>query len=369
MALVASICAGTAVGAQAFISARSDTPRREHTSPQIADQARTGQINVSVSGPQVASSSVPSAPVPSTAVPTSWETWPVPTTSPHSSVVDEPAVATSATERTGPEGSVRPPSISALRAPAYPAVLTLGAGDLLVAPWRHEPADPVLTVQTFDGTVTTAAVLGRIPGTGLTVLRSTKSTTPVEAGVCADLPMGTRVEVFSGSERVGGNLAQTATQVALLDAPSVGPAVRIELEGPAPTTGAPVVVHNGQIIAVVVASSDRVVYAIPIEVANRSAVAFAAGQRSVAWLGIGGNDGPTGPTITEVDADSPAARGGLRAGDLVRSIDGRHTRSMWSILVHIRSAAVGATIKVAIARGSDVVELTVTLDAPSETAP
>ena len=359
MALVASICAGTAVGAQAFISARSDTPRREHTSPQIADEARTGQINVSLSVPLVPGSSVSSAPVPSSEAPGADDVPAVTTSGPQGPRTDPPAV----------QSSARPPSISALRAPAYPAVLTLGAGDLLVAPWRHEPADPFLTVQTFDGTVTTAAVLGRIPGTGLTVLRSTELTASVEAGVCADLPMGTRVEVLSGSERVGGNLVQTATEVALLDAPSVGPAVRIELEGPAPTTGAPVVVHDGQIIAVVVASSDRVVYAIPIEVANRSAVAFAAGQRSVAWLGIGGNDGLTGPTITEVDADSPAARGGLRAGDVVRSIDGRHTRSMWSILVHIRSAAVGVSIKVAVARGSDVVELTVTLDAPSETAP
>ena len=277
-------------------------------------------------------------------------------------------VATSAVGRGGPDTSVRPPSISALRAPAYPAVLTLGAGDLLVAPWRHEPADPVLTVQTFDGTVTTAAVLGRIPGTGLTVLRSTESTTPVQAGPCADLPMGTRVDVLSGSEHVSGNLVQTATQVALLDAPSVGPVVRIELDGPAPTTGAPVVVHEGQIIAVVVASSDRVVYAIPIEVATRSAVAFAAGQRSVAWLGIGGYDGPSGPTITELDADSPAALGGLLAGDLVRSIDGQHTRSMWSILVYVRSAAVGASIKVTVQRGSDTVELLVTLATPRETA-
>ena len=58
-----------------------------------------------------------------------------------------------------------------------------------------------------------------------------------------------------------------------------------------------------------------------------------------------------GATLGAVTAGSPAATGGLQAGDLVTAIDGRTVTDANSLIVAIRSHDPGSTITVAYTRG------------------
>ena len=255
------------------------------------------------------------------------------------------------------------PGVAALRSSsAAPLVVALGVDDLLVAPWQDDATGNV-AVQTLDGHQLTATVIGRAPGTGLTVLRADQSLPGLDVGACANMTTGSVIDVAAGRETFTGRISETYTLVALLDGPPIGPAIRIELERPAPTTGAPVILHGGKVIAIVVATADHALYAVPVEVATTSARSLAGGDRSLAWLGIGGNDTNAGPTITEVERSSPAALAGLKAGDVIEAFDATSVGSMWSVLVHVRSVSVGSTVVVAVRRDGIRLELRVVLTA------
>lgn len=65
------------------------------------------------------------------------------------------------------------------------------------------------------------------------------------------------------------------------------------------------------------------------------------------------------PTVTTVEADSPAAAGGLRAGDQIRRVDGKPVPSVDDFVAYV-SARAGRVIQLEVMRGSRTLELPVT---------
>jgi S1-C subfamily serine protease len=58
--------------------------------------------------------------------------------------------------------------------------------------------------------------------------------------------------------------------------------------------------------------------------------------------------------------DSPAARAGLRPGDIIQQLAGREIKSANDLLAAVRAAQVGRQVTLRIHRGSDALELQVT---------
>ncbi len=73
-----------------------------------------------------------------------------------------------------------------------------------------------------------------------------------------------------------------------------------------------------------------------------------------------------GAQITGVTNGQPADDAGLRTGDLVVAVDGKTITSSIDLVVAIRSHVKGDHLKLTVKRGSDIQQLTLTLDARSD---
>ena len=87
------------------------------------------------------------------------------------------------------------------------------------------------------------------------------------------------------------------------------------------------------------------------------------------WLGVTLGDGEAGRGITSVMSRSAASRAGLRAGDLVLSIDGVEMKSMEQIVRTIGGHSPGDTISLQVTRGGEDLELSATLGKPDQADP
>jgi len=106
-------------------------------------------------------------------------------------------------------------------------------------------------------------------------------------------------------------------------------------------------------------------FAIPIDLAARSATAIVQGKPvQVGYLGVtmapptGGQDGAL---VQEVASGSPAAKAGLRPGDLVVAIDGQSVADYGELGARIRSHKPGDKITLKVVRGGNETTITATL--------
>ena len=93
-------------------------------------------------------------------------------------------------------------------------------------------------------------------------------------------------------------------------------------------------------------------FAIPINRARTIARQLVAtGRASHPVIGVGLANGPTGPTIRSVQPGAPASQAGLKAGDVILSIDGTSTRVAADVVAAIERKGVGQSLKLQIKRG------------------
>lgn len=70
----------------------------------------------------------------------------------------------------------------------------------------------------------------------------------------------------------------------------------------------------------------------------------------------------SGVLVAEVEAGSPAARGGIEVGDVITSVDGSRAESTWDVSRAVRRKKGGETVEVEVVRGRSVRKLSITLD-------
>jgi serine protease Do len=142
-------------------------------------------------------------------------------------------------------------------------------------------------------------------------------------------------------------------------------------------SGGPVIDTAGQVVGVAVATGDRpgeVSFAIPINRVKEVVDALRDfGQVARSWLGVlvqpvdaelarsAGLAKPSGAVVTEVKVGSPAARAGLRAGDIILAW-GEHDVDHRSLPWRVAQAPAGKPINAAIWRNRAQVSLTVVPD-------
>ena len=97
---------------------------------------------------------------------------------------------------------------------------------------------------------------------------------------------------------------------------------------------------------------------------------IAHGKAHHAFLGVTPKDGTatlgsarrSGAEIIQVTEGSAAAKGGLRAGDVVVAVGDAPVSSAEALVAHVRALPVGSTVELTVARGGDERTLRVTLD-------
>jgi putative serine protease PepD len=107
-------------------------------------------------------------------------------------------------------------------------------------------------------------------------------------------------------------------------------------------------------------------FAVPIDIAAKSAAAIVKGEQiQIGYLGVttsltttGGRDGAL---IQEVAPDSPAAKAGIRPGDLVVTIDGKAVENYSELVIAIRNHQPGDKVTLGVVRGGSETTVTATL--------
>ncbi|HEV8371699.1 MAG TPA: PDZ domain-containing protein, partial [Actinomycetota bacterium] len=104
---------------------------------------------------------------------------------------------------------------------------------------------------------------------------------------------------------------------------------------------------------------------IPIDVAAKSAEAIVQGKPvQTGYLGVSMTDptsGRAGALVQEVQPDSPAAKAGLRVGDLVVAIDGKAVESYDELASQIRAHKPGDKVTLKVVRDGSETEVSATL--------
>jgi S1-C subfamily serine protease len=132
---------------------------------------------------------------------------------------------------------------------------------------------------------------------------------------------------------------------------------------------------RGQVVGMptaIVEYAQGIGFAVAIDTAKRVLVELIRrGRVAHAWLGIGAVDRPQDDSVAvqSVAPNSPAARAGLRTGDVVMAVGGRRIRSSDDIAGIIRAHRPGDKVAVVVRRGQRQTKLTARLGEAPQTAP
>ncbi len=147
-------------------------------------------------------------------------------------------------------------------------------------------------------------------------------------------------------------------------------------------SGGPTFNMDGQVIAVNTAivsptgGSVGIGFAVPSEIAVRIVSDLRdKGRIDRGWLGVsvqdvqGGQPASNGVAIAGIDRTGPAARAGLRTGDVVTAVNGDRVDSARSLIRAVASASPGTAVKLSVRRGGQNLDLPVTVGRRQQEAP
>lgn len=237
-----------------------------------------------------------------------------------------------------------------------------------------------ITVTLADGTELPARLIGSDELTDIAVIR-VSSPTPlpyvqwgdsrlVEVGdwiLAAGNPFGVGISVTAGIVSARGRDigAGPFDDFLQIDAP-INPG----------NSGGPTFNMEGQVVAVNTAivsptgGSVGIGFAVPSEMASKIVADLRdKGRIDRGWLGVSVQDVPgnrtardgNGVTIANIDRTGPAARAGLRPGDIVLSVNGSRVDTAQGLIKAVAAATPGNVVKLTVRRGGQNIEVPVTV--------
>lgn len=247
-----------------------------------------------------------------------------------------------------------------------------------------------ITVQFEDGSTKDAEIVGRNPSYDLAVLKVDASGLPVasignsndmqvgDTVVAVGSPLGLSGTVTSGIVSAtnrpvtAGGQGETSYINAIQTDAAINPG---NSGGPLVNAAAEVVGVNSAIASLGVdasgtAGSIGLGFAIPSNTAKRiveEIIATGSASTPVIGVNLDVQDGSTsGATVGSVVDDGPAAKAGVKAGDVITEVNGAPVTDAVALITQIRSFAPGETITLTIESGGSNREVEVTLGSKSD---
>ncbi|HEU4976651.1 MAG TPA: trypsin-like peptidase domain-containing protein [Baekduia sp.] len=255
-----------------------------------------------------------------------------------------------------------------------------GQGHIVTAAHVVDNASKV-TVRFQDGTTRTATVLGSDDATDLAVLdvdSSGLTLHPLKLGSTTSLQVGDPVaaigDPFDYARSLSTGIVSGLDRT--IQAPNgftVAHAVQTDAALNPGNSGGPVLAADGTVVGVVdqIATngqseqSSGVGFAVPSDIVSAELSDLIAGRSvSHAYLGVSMADTTSttsGAPVAAVTAGGPAARAGLRAGDVVTAIDGRAVQGSNDVVAAIAGDRPGDQVKLTVRRGGSQHTITVRL--------
>ncbi|MFN4159733.1 MAG: Do family serine endopeptidase [Gemmobacter sp.] len=262
------------------------------------------------------------------------------------------------------------------------------SGDIVTNNHVVEGADKV-SVTLADGTKLQARVIGTDPATDLALIRveAGHDLPFVEWGDSAALRVGQDV-VAIGNPFGLGNTVTAGIVSALGRDINSGPFdnyIQTDAAINRGNSGGPLFDAEGRVVGINTAifsptgGSVGIGFAVPAETA-RTVIADLADDGKVerGWLGVSiqpitddiaaaiGIDAARGALIADVTADTPAARAGLKRGDIVTAVNGTAVDSPRDLTRLVATAKPGTEVTIAILRAGQPTDIAVTLSQRAE---
>ncbi len=227
-----------------------------------------------------------------------------------------------------------------------------------------------IVVSLTDGRQLPARVLGRDEQTDIAVIKvQTSDALPsVPWGDSRKAEVGDWIMAAGNPFGLGGSVSVGIISAEGRDLGS-GPFDNfLQLDAPINpgNSGGPVFNMDGQVIGVssVIVSptgaSVGIGFAIPSEAVSRTvAQLLSKGTIERGWLGVSVEDRDDGVTIATMDRAGPAAKAGVRTGDVVVAINGDKIESSRGLIRAVAVVAPGNTVRVTIRRQGHEMELPV----------
>jgi S1-C subfamily serine protease len=243
------------------------------------------------------------------------------------------------------------------------------AGDVLTSDRLVRGARRV-TVTTSDGQTQTATVRGHDPTTDLALLRVTGG---LDAAPVAGNALRAGDSVIAvGTSSVGGKdpwigtgiVASTEGVVSNLGGPAMDGMIATNAWAGKDGLGGALLDRQGGVAGILIAPimGDSSSYAVPIAFAGEIADQLSTkGTAAHGWLGVTGKDVAGAPTLTGTTANGPAARAGIRAGDVVVSVGERIVTTMGEVTAAVSWYDPHATVGIKVRRAGTLVKAEVTL--------
>jgi S1-C subfamily serine protease len=240
---------------------------------------------------------------------------------------------------------------------------------------RHE-----YEVVTASGATATARIAGRDTGTNLLVLRTDQ---PLAA---ASVPHGTArvggLALALGADATGATMARLGL------VSSVGPQwysraggrleqrIALDIRLRRTEEGGPVLDAEGALLGMSTLGPPGVVLVIPVATLDRVVPRLLSeGQVPRGWLGLGlhpvavpeplrADAGETtGMMVMSIAAGGPGEVAGVKAGDILLTIDGASMRGLRRVIAQLDDQSVGKTVALRLIRGGEVLTLNVVITA------
>ena len=244
-----------------------------------------------------------------------------------------------------------------------------------------------ITVSIPDGRTFNATLVGTDPDTDLAVIKINGDNLPTASfGNSSAMQVGEWVLAFGNALALDGGptvtqgvVSATGRSITEDSGTTLYDLIQTDAAINPGNSGGPLVNLNGEVIGIntaKVASED--VAGIGFAISSDSAKPIideliAQGYVSRPYLGVSlvtdtpayanyyGLGTDTGALITQVGQNSPAATAGLKAGDVITTIDGKTISTSDDAIKAIRSHSIGDTIQVSYYRGKDLKSASVTL--------
>jgi len=234
-----------------------------------------------------------------------------------------------------------------------------------------------------DGRRYSAVMVGRSPSYDLAVIKVSGATslTPLELGDSDQIQIGEPVIAVGSPLGLPGTVTQgiisardrpvMVSEGADADSPTAyinaiqtdAPINPGNSGGPLVDAGARVIGVNSAILTFAASRNIGLGFAIPInQAATIADLLIKNGKATYPVIGANVQDASSGVQLTEVDAQGPAGKAGLRVGDLITGIDGEPVDGgMEQLIVTIRARRPGDVVVLNYTRGSSRGEVRVTL--------